>query len=190
MQYTACLLLLSLQLHLLVGHAARGDTLTPVAPESVGMSSTRLAKIAEVMNQCIAEGKLTGGVVVVARRGKVVYHESFGKRDMEAGKPMEKDTIVRLFSMTRAITTASALMLVEEGKIELDAPVSKYIPVLAEVKVWTPDGLVAPRRAITVRDLMLHTAGFGGYLSTIKRVKRRSQSTSSGSKRSSERQRI
>jgi CubicO group peptidase (beta-lactamase class C family) len=127
------------------------------------MSSDKLARIGKVMNQRIAEGKLAGGVVVVARRGKVVYHESFGKRDMEAGKPMEKDTIVRLYSMTKAIVTAGTLMLVEEGKIELDAPVSKYIPVLAQVKVWTPDGLVAPKRAVAVRDLMRHTAGFGGY---------------------------
>lgn len=162
MRYNACLILLSMLLTHSVGYAVECDAFTPAAPESVGMSSAELAKIDEVMNRRIADGKLAGGVVIVARRGQVVYHKSFGKRDMESGQPMEKDTIVRIFSMTKAIVSAGALMLMEEGKIDLDAPVSKYLPVLANVKVWTPDGLVPPRRAMTVRDLMRHTAGFTG----------------------------
>ena len=162
MQRTACLTLISLLLSVFVCHAEEREALTPVDPKSVGMSSSELAKIDEVINRRIADGKLAGCVVIVARRGKVVYHKSFGQRDMEAGQPMEKDTIVRLYSMTKAIVTVGALMLVEEGKIELDAPVSKYIPTLANVRVWTPDGLVPPKRAMTVRDLMRHTAGFTG----------------------------
>lgn len=163
MRYDVRFILLSLLLAVSVGYGAELDTHTTTAPESVGMSSARLAKIDEVMNRRVAEGKLAGGVVVVARRGKVVYHKSFGQRDMETGQPMKNDTIVRLYSMTKAIVTAGTLMLVEEGKIELDAPVSKYIPVMADVKVWTPEGLVPPKRAMTVRDLMRHTAGFGGH---------------------------
>lgn len=162
MRYAARFILLSLLLTLSVGYGAERDVHTPAAPESVGMSSSGLAKIDDVMNSRVADGKLAGGVVVVARRGKVVYHKSFGQRDMEAGQPMENDTIVRLYSMTKAIVTSGALMLLEEGRIELDAPVSKYLPVMADVKVWTPVGLVAPKRAMTVRDLMRHTAGFGG----------------------------
>ena len=163
MRYYACFILLSLLLTISVGYGGERDALTPAAPESVGMSSIGLSKIDDEMNRRVADGKLAGGVVVVARRGKVVYHKAFGQRDMDAGQPMENDTIVRLYSMTKAIVTSGTLMLMEEGRIELDAPVSQYIPAIADVKVWTPDGLVAPKRAMTVRDLMRHTAGFGGY---------------------------
>jgi len=145
----------------LITTPARAADLPTATPESVGMLSSKLAKVTELMNQQVADAKIAGGVVAVARRGKVVYFESFGKRDVASGKPMEKDTIVRLYSMTKAITTAAAMMLVEEGKVDLDDPASKYVPVLVDVKVWTEDGLVAPKRAITVADLMRHTAGLG-----------------------------
>ena len=150
MRYYACFILLSLLLTISVGYGGERDALTPAAPESVGMSSIGLSKIDDEMNRRVADGKLAGGVVVVARRGKVVYHKAFGQRDMDAGQPMENDTIVRLYSMTKAIVTSGTLMLMEEGRIELDAPVSQYIPAIADVKVWTPDGLVAPKRAMTV----------------------------------------
>lgn len=134
----------------------------PVAqPEAVGMSSAKLAQVTELMNQRVADSKIAGGVVIVARQGKVVYFESFGKRDLASGSPMEKDTIVRLYSMTKGIATAAAMMLVDEGKLKLDEPASKYVAALGKVKVWTKDGLVDPKRAITIADLMRHTAGFG-----------------------------
>lgn len=139
-------------------HAAELPTATP---SSVGMSPTKLAEVTKLMNRQVADGKIAGGVVVVARNGKVVLFEAYGNRDAEAKAAMEKDTIVRLYSMTKAIATAAAMMLVEEGKMGLDDPASKYAPALANVKVLTDDGLVAPKRPITVADLMRHTAGFG-----------------------------
>lgn len=139
----------------------RAGELPTAKPEAVGMSSAKLAKVSELMKQQVDVGKVAGGVVAIARDGKVVFFESYGKRDLASGKPMEKDTIVRLYSMTKAPATAAAMMLVDEGKISPDDPVSKYIPALADVKVWTKDGPVEPKRAITIADLMRHTAGFG-----------------------------
>lgn len=152
--FSACLLLLiAIPLH--------AADLPLAAPKSVGMSSSKLNQINELMNQQLEEDKLAGGVVIVARKGKVVFFEAYGHRDLANDKPMEKDTIVRLFSMTKSITTAAAMMLVEEGKLEVEAPASRYVPVLSTVKVWTKDGLIEPEREITVADLMRHTAGFG-----------------------------
>ncbi|MCA9268169.1 MAG: beta-lactamase family protein [Planctomycetales bacterium] len=145
-----------------VGLKSKPATPLPTAaPESVGMSASKLQKLNELMDEQVAQAKIAGGVVVVARRGKVVHFESYGHRDRASGDPMQKDTIVRLYSMTKAVVTAAAMMLVDEGKIKLDDPASKYAPALADVKVWTADGLVEPKRAITVADLMRHTAGFG-----------------------------
>ena len=141
--------------------SAPGAALPTAKPELVDLSSEKLKRVTELMNQQVKDRRIAGGVVAIARRGKVVYFESFGKRDLASEKPMEKDTIVRLYSMTKAIATAAAMMLVDEGKIKLDDPASKYIPALADVKVWTENGLVEPKRPITVADLMRHTAGFG-----------------------------
>ena len=153
---------IAIALFVLPGTRVHAADLPVAAPESVGMSSEKLAKVTELMNQQVTDHKIAGGVVVVARRGKVVYFESYGKQDLASGTPMQRDTIVRLYSMTKAIATAAALMLVDEGKLELEAPASRYVPVLADVKVWTPDGPISPHRAMTVADLMRHTAGFGG----------------------------
>lgn len=159
MRHSAAIVVALLVLIAAPAHAAD----LPIAtPESVGLSSAKLSKVTELMNQQVTDAKIAGGVVVVARRGKVVYFESYGKQDLAASKPMQRDTIVRLYSMTKAIATAAALMLIDDGKLELNAPVSKYVPVLADVKVSTEDGLIVPKRAITVADLMRHTAGFGG----------------------------
>lgn len=130
-------------------------------PEAVGMSSEKLDRINTLMQERVENEKLAGAVVIVARRGKVVFFEAYGKRDLAKSKPMEKDTIVRIYSMTKAIATAAALQLVEEGKLNVDDPVADYVPAMGNVKVWTEEGLVAPRRPMTIADLMRHTAGFG-----------------------------
>ncbi len=148
-------------LFLLISIPIQAADLPMSAPESVGMSPLKLHQINELMQKQLEEDKLAGGVVIVARKGKVVFFEAYGHRDLANDKPMEKDTIVRLFSMTKSIATAAAMMLVEEGKLEIEAPASKYLPVLSTVKVWTKAGLVDPKREITVADLMRHTAGFG-----------------------------
>ena len=116
--FSACLLLLiAIPLH--------AADLPLAAPESVGMSSSKLNQINELMNQQLEDDKLAGGVVIVARKSKVVFFEAYGHRDLANDKPMEKDTIVRLYSMTKSIATAAAMVLVEEGKLEIDAPASK-----------------------------------------------------------------
>ena len=137
----------------------------PVAkPESVGMSAEKLQQVDKVVEDLIAKKRLAGAIVVVTRHGKVVYNKSFGKMDIEADKAMREDAIIRIYSMSKGITTAAALMLHDEGKIGLDDPVSKYIPEFKGVKVWKEGGSEPAKREPTVRDLMRHTAGltYGG----------------------------
>jgi CubicO group peptidase (beta-lactamase class C family) len=129
-------------------------------PEQAGMSATKLGEIENAIKKRIEEKRVPGVVVMIARNGKVIFFEEYGDRDMSGSKRMEKDTIFRLYSMSKAITSAAAMMLVDEGKISLDEPASTYVPALAKVKVQTEQGRVAPARAITVRDLMRHTSGF------------------------------
>lgn len=119
-----------------------------------------LSAIDAFLQKQVADQKIAGGVVLVFHKGETAYLKAFGKRDLEAGRPMETDTIVRLYSMSKAITSAAALTLVDAGKVGLDDPVSKYIPSMANLKVAGPDGVRDPSRPPTVRDLLLHTAGF------------------------------
>lgn len=139
---------------------AQVDDLPVALPDQVGMSSSKLEEIGDVVGNRIKENRMPGVVVMIARDGKVVFFESYGDRDKAGQKPMEKDTIFRLYSMSKAVTSAAAMMLVDEGKLSLDEPASTYVPALAKVKVQTDSGLVAPARAITVADLMRHTSGF------------------------------
>src|SRR6202012_1894065 len=112
--------------------------------------------------------RIPGAVVMIARNGKVVYQEAFGVRDPATGAPMQKDTIFRMYSMTKPITGVAVLMLMEEGKIRLTDPISKYLPALKNPKVLTErvdaegrriDTLVPANREITIQDLMRHTSG-------------------------------
>ncbi len=139
----------------------KAEPLPVVAPETVGLSADKLGKIDEKVTQLIEEKKLAGCVVAVARRGQIAYLKAFGVRNKATGEPMEEDTIFRIYSMSKSIATAAALALVDEGKLELDAPVAKYLPELAKVRVFTAEGEppVQPKRAMTVRDLMRHTSG-------------------------------
>ena len=103
-------------------------------------------------------------MTLVARRGQVVHFEAHGQRDREADKPMTRDTLFRIYSMTKPVTTVAAMMLFEEGRLRLEDPVSKFIPAFEETKVFERSGpggpvLVKPKRPMTVRDLMRHTAG-------------------------------
>jgi len=107
-------------------------------PEDAGMSTERLKRIHESIQRHVDAGEICGAVTVVARRGHVVNFEAHGLMDIESKKPMEKDTIFRLASMTKPITGVAVLMLVEEGKIRLNDPVSKFIPEFHDVKVAMP----------------------------------------------------
>ncbi|HEY1173313.1 MAG TPA: serine hydrolase domain-containing protein [Verrucomicrobiae bacterium] len=133
-------------------------------PESVGMSSEKLAQVDKIVEDLIAKKRLAGAQVAVTRKGKIVYNKTFGKMDIEADKAMREDAIIRIYSMSKSITSAAALMLYEEGKIGLDDPVSKYIPEFKDIKIWSESGLQPVKREPTVRDLMRHTSGltYGG----------------------------
>jgi CubicO group peptidase (beta-lactamase class C family) len=150
----------SLALLLVVGCATSGGELPQGAPESVGLSSEKLHKVDGVIEEMVAKKKLAGAIVMVAKDGVVAFTGVYGKMDLEAGKPMQADTIFRIYSMTKAIATAGALILVEEGKLKLDAPVGDVIPELKDLKVATAEGLRAPSRPPTLKDLMLHDAGY------------------------------
>ncbi len=128
------------------------------------MSAEKLREVDRIVEDLIAKKRLAGAQVAVTRKGKVVYNKSFGRMDIEAGKAMREDAIIRIYSMSKSITTAAALMLYDEGKIGLDDAVSKYIPEFKEVTVWDGDKAVPAKREPTVRDLMRHTAGltYGG----------------------------
>ena len=149
----------------------------PVAkPEEVGMSSAKLAKVDEILKGFIAEKKLAGCIVAIARKGKVVHFGTYGKMDVERDKPMKPGSIFRIYSMSKAITTSAALILFDEGKYELDDPVSKYIPEFEELSVWREGQTEPAKRQMTVRDLMRHTSGlsygFVGNSAVEKRYKK------------------
>ena len=147
-------------------------------PEDVGLSAERLKRIGELMQRHIAAKTFPGAVTLVARNGRIVHFETHGLMDLETKKPMQKDAIFRIMSMTKPVVGVAILMLVEEGKVRLTDPVSKFIPELQGLSavVLNTDGRVAPApsgsvaaplpgrtvpadRDITVRDLLTHTSG-------------------------------
>lgn len=135
-----------------------------VTPAKAGLSETKLAGVDEFMNGAVADQKIAGGVVIISHDGKIGFFHTYGLMDREAGKPMSPDTIFRIYSMSKAITTAAALTLYDAGKLGLDDPVAKYIPSFTNLMVTTTNGLRVPARPVTIRDLMLHTSGlsYGG----------------------------
>ena len=161
--------------------AASAQSLQPAKPEEVGLSSQRLAKIAEVFNQEIKDQKIPGAVVMIARKGKVAYHEAFGAQDKSAERTMAKDSIFRIYSMTKALASVGAMILVEDGKVQLTDPVAKFLPEFKNVQVSTPRsdgmgqltyGLVPADRQPTIQDLLRHTAGLAyGEITGNARVK-------------------
>ena len=144
------------------------------------MSSERLAKIRPVFEREIAEAKIPGAVIMIARMGKVVYGESLGAQ-APSGSPMAKDAIFRIYSMTKPFTSVAAMMLVEDGKVQLTDPVSKFLPELKALQVSAPSTnalaqsvhvTVPAERQPTVQDLLRHTAGLAyGEITTNPLVK-------------------
>lgn len=135
-----------------------------VSPESVGFSSERLKRINRFMQGYIEDKKLAGAVTMLARRGEVFHLENYGVQDLESGAAVERDTIFRLYSMTKPITSVAVMMLYEEGRFSLDDPVGKFIPAFADMKVLEGMGetgmrLVGQERPITIRHLLTHTSG-------------------------------
>ena len=131
-----------------------------VAPEQVGLSASRLARIATRMRHYVDQKKLAGIVTLVARRGGVAHFEKFGYQDLSSGTPIELDTIFRIYSMTKPVTSVALMMLFERGLVRLSDPVSKFVPEFKQVKVYVGAGELADlEREITVHDLLTHTAG-------------------------------
>jgi CubicO group peptidase (beta-lactamase class C family) len=146
--------------------------LTNGRAEDVGMSTQRLAKITTTFNKEITDKKLPGAVVVVARKGRIVYQNAFGLRDPKKTDPMKVDSIFRIYSMTKPLMSAGLMLLVEDGLVQLTDPVSKYLPPFKDIKVSTPNGDVNPDRPMTVQDLLRHTSGLAyGEITKNEKVK-------------------
>ena len=144
--------------------AATHDLPTASA-ESEGMSTERLARLSAGMKELVDSGRLAGAVTMVSRHGKVVEFDAVGKRDIAANAPMQKDSIFRIYSMSKPITGVAMMILFEEGKWQLNDPVAKYIPEFAKLKVYSTDsnGNVAMKdqnHPVTMRELMSHSGGF------------------------------
>ena len=137
------------------------DAGLPVAsPGTVGMSADALARIAPAMQAYVDDGRLAAVMTMVARRGQVVHWEAVGTRDTATGDALERDDIFRIYSMTKPVTSVAVMILVEEGKVALDDPLSKFVPEFADVKVLAGGGdRVAADGPITVEHLLTHTSG-------------------------------
>ncbi|HEU4926013.1 MAG TPA: serine hydrolase domain-containing protein [Vicinamibacterales bacterium] len=145
----------------LIGGASELPAQGPSAsPESVGFSADGLNTLRQTMRGLVADGKLAGVTTLVARHGKIVYIDAYGVQDLVTQKPVGRDTIFRLASMTKPIVGVAMMMLWEQGKWTLDDPVAKHIPEFAGLKVATPNGEVPQATPMTMRQLMSHTAGF------------------------------
>ncbi len=152
---------------------------TVVKPEEVGLSSERLARITEMMKRHVAAGEISGGVTLVARHGRIAHFEATGVTDVESKKPMTKDAVFRIASMTKPVTGVAIMMMMEEGKLRITDPVSKYIPSFKDLKVAVAEPQRGPaagagnadeptklsyyaapaEREVTIRDLLTHVSG-------------------------------
>ncbi len=159
---TYCLCYLFTLFFLVIGNAQEMDKAT--TPEDVGMSTSRLERLSKSFEDYINDNELPGAVILVARKGKIAYFESFGKNDLENNVPMTKNSIFRIASQTKAIVSTGIMMLQEKGNLLITDPVGKYIPEFMEttVAVRKDDGsydIVPANRPITIRDLLTHTSG-------------------------------
>lgn len=146
--------------------AATGMAVAPTAglpkasPEEVGMSAVGLARIEPTMEAYVEDGRLPGIVTMVARRGRVVHWSAVGFRDVEAGDPLPQDAILRVFSMTKPVTSVAVMMLIEDGLVSLEDPVSDHIPAFEDGEVLTDSGERVPvTTPITIKHLLTHTSG-------------------------------
>ena len=155
---------------------AAAQDLATAPPESVGLSSDRLAEATEALQAHVNGSNIAGVVAAVARHGRIVYFEALGRRDRETGDTMDRDDLFRLYSMTRPITSTAVMMLWEEGRFALDDPISRYLPRFADQRVFedpaAPDlARTRPRAGdITVRQLLTHTSGIGSRSTPIYRA--------------------
>ncbi len=170
---------LALLLCLSTGGFAQAQSLPSVKPEQVGLSAERLNKVTAMLKADAEKGVIPGAVLLVARHGKIALFDTVGVRNPETRAPMTKESIFRIYSMSKPITSVAAMVLFEEGKFALNEPVSKYIPQLGGLKVGVekpdPSGgkptleLVAAQRDMTIQDLFRHTSGltYGFFGNTL-----------------------
>ena len=137
--------------------AVLAQQLPKTTPEAVGMSSERLNRLTDTFQRDVDTGGIPGAVVVVARDGKIAYEKAFGYQSREGNVPMKSDSIFRIASMSKPITSIAVMILVEEGKIDLAAPVSQYLPEFNDMRVGPERAPV--KRPMTVQDLLRHTSG-------------------------------
>jgi CubicO group peptidase (beta-lactamase class C family) len=138
----------------------------PAASTAAGMSADRLGRLDKHFHQLVDDGKIAGVVTWIARHGQVVHEDAYGMADIAAQRPMSKDSYFYVYSMTKPITSVALLMLYEEGRFQLSDPVARYLPELANLKLYAGDGpggrliLKDPARQPTIEDVFRHTAGF------------------------------
>jgi CubicO group peptidase (beta-lactamase class C family) len=137
--------------------------LPEATPEDIGLSTAGLARLGRVMHGEVERGRVPGAVALIARRGQLAYFETFGKRDPASGAPMQRDSLFRIYSMTKPIVSVATMMLWEEGRFLLSDPIAKYLPELGPLKVAVARGAeidqIDAERPITIQDLLRHTSG-------------------------------
>jgi CubicO group peptidase (beta-lactamase class C family) len=140
---------------------AGAEEIEPATPQEMGLAADKLDQVKTIVQTMVDKQQTAGAVVLVARRGKIVQLESIGKMSAASDQAMRPDAIFRIYSMTKPITSVAALMLVDDGKLALDDPVSQYLPEFNGLRVHTGNGdeTVPAAREMTVRDLLRHTSG-------------------------------
>ena len=161
---STCLRLSLVFAFLLAAGPAVAQPLPVSTPEAEGFSPERLERLHAMLRRHVEEGKHAGLISLVARHGRIVDWQVYGSRDLGARLPMEKDTIVRVYSMSKVISSVAVMVLHEEGRLKLDDPVGKYLPALAKMKVFTGGSASKPKlvdatRQMTVKDLLTHSSG-------------------------------
>lgn len=141
------------------GVVSQAAELPRSTPAAEGLSAEKLEEVSEAINRLVADKHIAGGAVMIARHGKVVFDETYGLRDIERKLPVESDTLFRIYSMSKAVTSAAALVLADEGRLDVRAPVSRYLPEFEGMTVVDGDDDHPAERAMTVADLFLHTSG-------------------------------
>lgn len=164
MRPSFCRAVMILVLFILTSVPTWGQTLSTAEPESVGMSSERLERLTSTLEGYVSDERIAGAVAIVARKGKIAYLEAVGLRDRESNSPMELDSIFRIASQTKALTSTCIMILQERGQLLISDPLAKYMPEFANGTVAIDNSrggydVVAARRAITIRDLLTHTSG-------------------------------
>ncbi|KKM14240.1 hypothetical protein LCGC14_1708120 [marine sediment metagenome] len=172
--------LTTLAVHAQTSSAIASPPLTVAASTDAGMSTERLAKIDAMLKKAVSENQVPGAVALIARNGKIIFHNAYGMADNASNKEMDKDAIFRIASQTKAITSTAVMMLWEEGKFRLDDPISKYIPEFGNAQLLDTfneaDSTYTTKSAedqISIRDLITHTSGLGyGVIDSDERFKK------------------